>query len=78
MLFTTSFCKNRINGCKYWEYYEDTKNCITFDSDVINCDTDVGTPTPSYEKCFPGNHNLYVLGIVSVNCCLTNATAYKF
>ena len=43
-------CKNSIEGCKYWEYYEDTKNCVTFDSDVIDCDSDVGPPTPTYDE----------------------------
>ena len=55
-----------MDGCKYWEYHEDTKGCILFDSDVLDCDLDVGPPAPSYDQCFPGNQKLYLLDIVYI------------
>ena len=36
------------------------------DSDVLQCDLDVGPPAPSYDQCFPGNQKLYLLDIVYI------------
>ena len=43
------------DGCKYFEYDQDTQDCELLNSSERICDISRGPPKPSYNECFPPN-----------------------